>query len=40
MGEMCGARIKGLDIGSTEIEFIPTHHIKQGVYFSEIKTAG
>lgn len=36
---MCGAKVTGDSLGSTEIEFYPTK-LKGGRYFADTQTAG
>lgn len=37
---MCGAKLKGDSIGSTEIEFRPGTKLKGGHYVADTRTAG
>lgn len=39
VAKMCHARLKGANIGSTEVEFIPGK-IRGGQYVADTKTAG
>ncbi|CAH0590005.1 unnamed protein product [Chrysodeixis includens] len=40
VADMCGAKLKGDSIGSTEIEFRPGSRIKGGHYVADTRTAG
>ncbi|XP_063894394.1 RNA 3'-terminal phosphate cyclase [Helicoverpa armigera] len=40
VADMCGAKLRGDNIGSTEIQFIPGKRIKRGHYVADTRTAG
>ncbi|KAJ8717492.1 hypothetical protein PYW08_005891 [Mythimna loreyi] len=40
VADMCGAKLRGDTIGSTEIQFIPGKRIKHGHYVADTRTAG